>query len=76
MSGKTCKCPAYDFPHREGSGKCGMDCHHPIVDVSYSLYVQATLYEPAEYVAWGICSQCGERMDYEDIPEWSEKVDV
>ena len=75
MSGKTCKCPAYDFPHRMGGGLCGTNCQHPIVEISYSLYARATLYEPEEYIAWGTCSQCGEQMDYEDIPEWSKMIE-
>ena len=68
---KTCKCPAYPFPHRMGGGKCGLDCQHPEVEIVYHLSVRQTLEMPAEYIGVSICLQCGDSMDEGDIPEWS-----
>ena len=72
---KTCNCPAYDFPHRMGSGECGTNCQHPEVEYEWRLVCLATQYQPAEYVCWATCTQCGEGMDYEDVPEWAEVIE-
>ena len=65
---KTCNCPAYPFPHRLGS--CGTDCQHPTATV-YTTRHPGDYYQPDEYTAWCICDQCGEEMDFEDLPEWT-----
>ena len=67
---KTCNCPAYPFPHRLGSGKCGTDCQHPTATV-YTTRHPGDYYQPDEYTAWCICDQCGAEFDYDDMPEWT-----
>jgi hypothetical protein len=32
----------------------------------------ATLEEPAEYLEWGVCQDCGATLDISDIPEDAE----
>jgi len=70
---KTCNCPAYPFPHRMSSGKCGSNCRHPEVKTEWKRY-PGTYYEPDDYEGVSQCAQCGETMAFDDVPEWCEDV--
>ena len=50
-------------------------CKHKRVRVYRRLVAAATYYEPACYMYWAVCEECGESMDYDDVPNDSERID-
>lgn len=47
-------------------------CPHKNMEVYSRLISRATHEEPAEYLEWGECADCGETLDLSDIPEDAE----
>ena len=45
------------------------DCPHNNIEVCSRMIYKATLEEPAEYLEWGICTDCGAHLDLSDIPD-------
>ena len=50
-------------------------CTHPEVRIYRRLVAAETRYLPAEWQTWGVCQKCGQSLDYDDIPNDSEKID-
>ena len=48
------------------------DCPHKNIEVFSRMISRATREEPAEYLAWGVCTDCGETLDLSDIPAEAE----
>ena len=48
------------------------NCHHNNTVVYSRMISRATREEPAEYLEWGICKDCGELLDWSDIPSDAE----
>ena len=48
------------------------DCPHNNMEVYSRLISCATREEPAEYLEWGVCTDCGETLDLSDIPDKAE----
>lgn len=44
-------------------------CPHNNMEVYSRLLSRATREEPAEYLEWGVCTDCGEILDLSDIPD-------
>lgn len=51
-----------------------MTCPHSTVNVYSKLLRAATYIDPPEYSEWAICTECGERIDGDDIPDTSKQV--
>ena len=49
-----------------------MNCTHKKVDVFSRMISSATREEPAEYSEWGVCTDCGYKLDVSDIPDDTE----
>ena len=48
------------------------DCPHNNMEVYSRMISRATREEPAEYLEWGVCTDCGETLDLSDIPGEAE----
>jgi hypothetical protein len=42
-------------------------CEHPRV-TEYLHYFPSSQWEPAEYVGWAVCDECGESLHLQDVP--------
>ena len=48
------------------------ECDHRSVTGYSKIYRMASLEEPAEYTEWAVCNNCGETLDWDDVPEYAE----